>query len=65
MPQSYKPTTKQDSIRKDEKTSTLDAYSNITPLADFEWRDTEPIKLRPFKPKYHLTMGTTACQYDS
>jgi hypothetical protein len=24
---------------------------------DFEWEKTEPIKLRPFKPKYHLTMG--------
>lgn len=29
----------------------------IIPLQKFHWQDTEPLKLRPFKPKYHLTMG--------
>jgi hypothetical protein len=24
---------------------------------EFDWRKTEPLKVRPFKPKYHLTMG--------
>jgi hypothetical protein len=30
-------------------------------LHGFDYSKTEPLKLRPFKPKYHLTMGT----YDS
>ncbi|KAE8448374.1 hypothetical protein EG329_009618 [Mollisiaceae sp. DMI_Dod_QoI] len=29
----------------------------ITPLPDFNWQTTEPLKFRAFKPKYHLTMG--------
>lgn len=33
------------------------AYQAIEPLQDFDWESTPPIKLRPFKPKYHLTMG--------
>ena len=33
------------------------AYHAIDPLPDFDWKSTPPIKLRPFKPKYHLTMG--------
>lgn len=49
----------------DSKTSTtinengdaLAAYQNIEPLSDFDWASTPPIKIRPFKPKYHLTMG--------
>ena len=32
-------------------------YHFIAPLPDFDWRNTEPLKFRPFKPKYHLTMG--------
>ncbi|KAL4916285.1 hypothetical protein BDW62DRAFT_106829 [Aspergillus aurantiobrunneus] len=31
----------------------------ITPLPEFNWETTEPLVLRPFKPKYHLTMGIT------
>jgi hypothetical protein len=27
-------------------------------LHGFDYSKTEPLKLRPFKPKYHLTMGT-------
>jgi hypothetical protein len=34
-----------------------DPYSLINPLLNFAWQTTEPLKLRPFKPKYHLTMG--------
>lgn len=34
-----------------------DPYSVITPLPDFDWQKTETLKLRPFKPKFHLTMG--------
>jgi hypothetical protein len=33
-------------------------YPPITPLPNFNWETTEPLVLRPFKPKYHLTMGT-------
>ncbi|KAI1935033.1 hypothetical protein LOZ58_000390 [Ophidiomyces ophidiicola] len=32
-------------------------FPNITPLKNFEWEKTEPLKFRPFKPKYHLTMA--------
>ncbi|KAK0724650.1 hypothetical protein B0H67DRAFT_479811 [Lasiosphaeris hirsuta] len=32
----------------------------IEPLENFDWRATEPHKLRPFKPKYHITMGQKA-----
>ncbi|KAF2761161.1 hypothetical protein EJ05DRAFT_497719 [Pseudovirgaria hyperparasitica] len=33
------------------------SYQDIEPLSNFDWRTTEPIKLRPFKPKFHLTMA--------
>jgi hypothetical protein len=36
-----------------------DPYYNLEPLENFDWSTTEPIKIRPFKPKYHLTMGQT------
>jgi len=30
----------------------------IEPMAeDFDWQDTAPLKLRPFKPTYFITMG--------
>ncbi|KAL2019371.1 hypothetical protein VTK56DRAFT_9751 [Thermocarpiscus australiensis] len=32
----------------------------IEPLANFDWRAAEPMKLRPFKPKYHITMALQA-----
>ncbi|ORY10437.1 hypothetical protein BCR34DRAFT_566929 [Clohesyomyces aquaticus] len=34
-----------------------DAYYQIEPVSDFDLESTEPIKIRPFKPKYHLTMA--------
>lgn len=37
--------------------STVDPYQDIEPLHDFDWSRTQPIKIRPFKPKYHMTMG--------
>jgi hypothetical protein len=40
-----------------EQGDPLAAYYAIDPLPDFDWTSTPPIKLRPFKPKYHLTMG--------
>ncbi|RMZ90954.1 hypothetical protein DV736_g1805, partial [Chaetothyriales sp. CBS 134916] len=32
-------------------------FPPVEELADFDYKTTEPIKLRPFKPKYHLTMA--------
>lgn len=34
-----------------------DPHTSISPLLDFDWKTKQPIALRPFKPKYHLTMG--------
>lgn len=51
------------SLQRDQaKSSTgedkeVDPYHSLEPLQDFDWSSTEPIKIRPFKPKYHLTMG--------
>ncbi|OJJ76082.1 hypothetical protein ASPBRDRAFT_51749 [Aspergillus brasiliensis CBS 101740] len=46
-------------IPKDEKEKEEDTYPPITPLPSFNWETTEPIKYRPFKPKYHLSMALT------
>ena len=32
-------------------------FSDIVPLTDFNWRQAEPLKLRVFKPKFHMTLG--------
>ena len=32
-------------------------YPPVEPLPDFDWKTKEPIRIRPFKPKYHLTMS--------
>jgi hypothetical protein len=40
-----------------EREGPLKAYQDIEPLENFDWESTPPMKLRPFKPKYHLTMG--------
>ncbi|KAA8576691.1 hypothetical protein EYC84_006768 [Monilinia fructicola] len=34
---------------------------NIVPLPNFDWHTTEPLKIRPFKPVYHMTMGLQSC----
>ncbi|KAF4547106.1 Hypothetical protein D9617_59g026450 [Elsinoe fawcettii] len=34
-----------------------DPYKSIVPLVDFDIHNECPIRLRPFKPKYHLTMS--------
>ncbi|KAJ8106054.1 hypothetical protein OPT61_g9796 [Boeremia exigua] len=46
---------KQESRDSDEKPE--DAYYNIEPLEDFDVDAEEPIKARPFKPKFHMTMA--------
>ncbi|PWY92383.1 hypothetical protein BO70DRAFT_357501 [Aspergillus heteromorphus CBS 117.55] len=35
----------------------------ITPLPSFDWETTEPTQFRPFKPKYHLSMGLTTTTF--
>ncbi|EHY53638.1 hypothetical protein HRR83_003853 [Exophiala dermatitidis] len=32
-------------------------FPPVEEQADFDWKTTEPLQLRPFKPKYHLTMA--------
>jgi hypothetical protein len=32
-------------------------FPEVKELPEFDWQTTEPLKLRPFKPRYHLTMG--------
>ena len=34
-----------------------ESFKPIESRIDFNWQTAEPIKFRPFKPKYHLTMG--------
>lgn len=47
------------SIEVDSKgKAELDFYEDIDPLHDFDWSSTDPARIRPFKPKYFLTMGT-------
>lgn len=33
-------------------------YPLVEPLGGFDWKKAELLQLRPFKPKYHLTMCT-------
>lgn len=47
----------EDAKRCVEQGDALAAYYTIDPLPGFDWRSTPPIKIRPFKPNYHLTMG--------
>ncbi|KAL2829660.1 hypothetical protein BDW59DRAFT_158838 [Aspergillus cavernicola] len=43
-----------------ESESESESYPPVTPLPNFTWSTTEPAKYRPFKPKYHLTMGISS-----
>ncbi|KAL6711177.1 hypothetical protein ACN47E_005708 [Coniothyrium glycines] len=45
------------STQKTEPLHSEDAYYNIEPLPDFDLATTHPLKLRPFKPKFHMTMA--------
>ncbi|KAH8603144.1 hypothetical protein B0O99DRAFT_647862 [Bisporella sp. PMI_857] len=44
---------------KEESKGNSQALYAITPLPAFNWQATEPLKFRPFKPVYHVTMGIT------
>ncbi|KAI9815267.1 MAG: hypothetical protein M1827_002747 [Pycnora praestabilis] len=45
--------------KSSEKQQSLEEKTDspIQPLPDFDWQTTEPLQIRPFKPRYHLTMG--------
>ncbi|ENH73502.1 hypothetical protein FOC1_g10008995 [Fusarium oxysporum f. sp. cubense race 1] len=38
-------------------------YNDIEPLEDFDLDKAEPVQTRPWKPKYHLTMGLEKCTF--
>ncbi|KAG5812307.1 hypothetical protein H9Q74_004618 [Fusarium xylarioides] len=38
-------------------------YNDIEPLEDFDLNTAEPVQTRPWKPKYHLTMGVEKCTF--
>ena len=40
-----------------EKVEAIDPYEDIEPLKNFDWSTTTPMRIRPFKSKYHITMG--------
>jgi hypothetical protein len=42
-----------------------EAYHAIEPLLNFNLAAEEPLKLRPFKPKFHMTMGKTYHSFPS
>ncbi|KFY94168.1 hypothetical protein V498_04012 [Pseudogymnoascus sp. VKM F-4517 (FW-2822)] len=42
---------------KDALPGTPTILGPVETLISFDWKTTEPLKHRPFKPKYHLTMG--------
>lgn len=44
--------------------STNDPYQDIEPLDFQDWTAIEPMKIRPFRPKFYLTMGKTRIQFD-
>ncbi|KAH6859787.1 hypothetical protein B0T12DRAFT_121064 [Alternaria alternata] len=43
--------------QKAEHVCSESAYDDITPLSNFNLDTEQPLKLRPFKPKYHMTMA--------
>lgn len=43
----------------ENKSSSHELNPSIEPLGNFDWKTTRPMKLRPFKPTYHITMGVS------
>ncbi|CAG7946172.1 unnamed protein product [Penicillium salamii] len=39
-------------------------YPTVNPLSNFDWKTKEPLKIRPFKPKYNLTMSIQIATVD-
>lgn len=44
-------------LAANENVATSHSAGDIIPLPDFVWQNQDPLKFRPFKPKYNLTMG--------
>lgn len=45
-------------LAKQQKDIKPIVYEGIEPLTNFDWKKIEPLKIRPFKSRYHLTMGS-------
>ncbi|KAI8937160.1 hypothetical protein NX059_006373 [Plenodomus lindquistii] len=43
----------------------IEAYYAITPIPDFNITTEEPLQIRPFKPKYHMTMAIENLPFSS
>ncbi|KAF2852978.1 hypothetical protein T440DRAFT_24353 [Plenodomus tracheiphilus IPT5] len=54
---SVAPASAQGPSEKSESQFSIESYYAITPLPNFDITTEEPLKLRPFKPKYHMTMA--------
>ena len=46
-----------DYATRDVKVPLTNPYEDIEPLHNFDWTIEPQLKVRPFKDKYHLTMG--------
>ncbi|KAK4201705.1 hypothetical protein QBC40DRAFT_263968 [Triangularia verruculosa] len=47
----------QNIITRRSTTGSIENEVKIEPLPDFSWQETPPLQLRPYKPKYHITMA--------
>ncbi|KAL3464420.1 hypothetical protein BJX64DRAFT_96534 [Aspergillus heterothallicus] len=47
---------------QEERAPEPDSYPPIAPLPNFNWETTPPLLIRPFKPKYHLTMAISTLE---
>lgn len=47
------------------KESNISAYYTITPFQNFTLSTQQPLKLRPFKPKYHMTMALQSLPFSA
>ncbi|KAF5570206.1 hypothetical protein FPHYL_1482 [Fusarium phyllophilum] len=55
----FKPALRQDTHHEELPSN----YNDIEPLEDFDLNTAEPVQTRPWKPKYHLTMGLEKCTF--
>ncbi|KAF2153305.1 hypothetical protein K461DRAFT_293577 [Myriangium duriaei CBS 260.36] len=44
-------------IDQDVSQEQHDPYQDLQPIPDFDWTKVEPLRIWPFKPRYHLTMA--------
>lgn len=58
LPRSLVPSTQTEPSQSAKDADEPNCYPPVEPLPDFDWKTTQPVKIRPFKPKYNLTMST-------